>query len=124
MVIGVFSRYLVHYDVYEAETAQNAVCFLREAIDKHYIRPRCLVLHSDNGATMKAAETLGLLTVRGVEFSHSRPRVSNDNPYSESLFKTIQYTGHMGKRNYPSSKKSKMELAAFAQKYNKAALTT
>lgn len=39
-------------------------------------------------ATMKAAETLGLLAVRGVEFSHSRPRVSNDNPYSESLFKT------------------------------------
>ena len=86
-VIDIYSRYMVHYDVFEAKTAQNAVRFLSEAMDKHSIRPRCLVLHSDNGAAMKAAETLGLLAVRGVEFSHSRPRVSNDNPYSESLFK-------------------------------------
>lgn len=91
---------MVHYDVFEAETSQNAVRFLTEAMDKHYIRPSCLVLHSDNGAAMKAAETLGLLAVRSVEFSHSRPRVSNDNPYSESLFKTMKYTDHMGKRNY------------------------
>lgn len=87
-------------------------------MDKHYIRPRCLVLHSDNGAAMKAAETLGLLAVRGVEFSHSRPRVSNDTPYSESLFKTMKYTGHMGKRNYHSLEECKKGLAAFAQKYN------
>ena len=117
-VIDIYSRYMVHYDVFEAETAQNAVRFLSEAMDKHYIRPRCLVLHSDNGAAMKAAETLGLLAVRGVEFSHSRPRVSNDNPYSESLFKTMKYTGHMGKRNYHSLEECKKGLAAFAQKYN------
>ena len=108
----------MHYDVFEAETAQNAVRFLSEAMDKHYIRPRCLVLHSDNGAAMKAAETLGLLAVRGVEFSHSRPRVSNDNPYSESLFKTMKYTGHMGKSNYHSLEECKKGSAAFAQEYN------
>lgn len=67
---------------------------------------------------MKAAETLGLLAVRGVEFSHSRPRVSNDNPYSESLFKTMKYTGHMGKRDYHGLEECKKGLAAFAQKYN------
>lgn len=67
---------------------------------------------------MKAAETLGLLAVRGVEFSHSRPRVSNDNPYSESLFKTMKYTGHMGKSNYHSLEECKKGSAAFAQKYN------
>ena len=117
-VIDIYSRYMVHYDVFEAETAQNAVRFLSEAMDKHYIRPRCLVLHSDNGAAIKAAETLGLLAVRGVEFSHSRPRVSNDNPYSESLFKTMKYTGHMGKSNYHSLEECKKGLAAFAQKYN------
>lgn len=118
VVIDIYSRYMVHYDVFEAETSQNAVRFLTEAMDKHYIRPRCLVLHSDNGAAMKAAETLGLLAVRGVEFSHSRPRVSNDNPYSESLFKTMKYTGHMGKRNYHGLEECKKGLAAFAQKYN------
>lgn len=117
-MIDIYSRYKEHYDVFVAETAQNAVLFLSEAMDKHYIRHRCLVLHSDNGAAVKAAETLGLQAVRGVEFSHSRPRVSNDNPYSESLFKTMKYTGHMGKRNYHSLEECKKGLATFAQKYN------
>ena len=116
--IDIYSRYVVHCDVFEAETAQNAVRFLSRAMDKHYIRPRCLVLHSDNGAAMKAAETLGLLVVRGVEFSHSRPRVSNDNPFSESLFKTMKYSGHMGKRNYHSLEECRQALAEFARKYN------
>lgn len=119
-VIDIYSRYMVHYDVFEAKTAQNAARFLSEAMDKHSIRPRCLVLHSDNGAAMKAAETLGLLAVRGVEFSHSRPRVSNDNPYSESLFKTMKYTGHMGKRNYHSLEECKKGLAAFLPEVQRA----
>ena len=117
-VVDIYSRYLVHYDVFDAETSQDAVRFLSEAMNKHFIQPRCLVLHSDNGAAMKAAETLGLLAVRGVEFSHSRPRVSNDNPYSESLFKTMKYTGHMGKRNYHSLEECQGVLADFARKYN------
>lgn len=63
---------MVHYDVFEAETAQNAVRFLSEAMDKHYTYTSALFgFASDNGAAMKAAETLGLLAVRGVEFSQS-----------------------------------------------------
>lgn len=89
-------------------------------MDKYYIRPRCLVLHSDNGAAMKAAETLGLLAVRGVEFSHSRPRVSNDNPYSESLFKTMKYTGHMGKRNYHSLEECKKRVVRICAEVQRA----
>ena len=116
--IPVYHPDVVAYDVFDAETSQNAVRFLSEAMNKHFIQPRCLVLHSDNGAAMKAAETLGLLAVRGVEFSHSRPRVSNDNPYSESLFKTMKYTGHMGKRNYHSLEECQGVLADFARKYN------
>lgn len=118
-VIDVYSRYLVHCDAFKAESADNAVSFLTTAMEKHRIRPRCLVLHSDNGAAMKAAKTLGLLAVREVEFSHNRPRVSNDNPYSESLFKTMKYTGHMGKRNYASLDDCKKHLADFEEKYNK-----
>lgn len=117
-VVDVFSRYLVHCDAFEAETAENAVKFLTEALDKHHIKPRHLVLHSDNGAAMKASLTMALLDARGVQFSHSRPRVSNDNPYSESLFKTMKYTGHMGKRNFHSLQECKEVLADFARKYN------
>ena len=58
------------------------------------------MLHSDNGSSMKAASTLALLEARGVEFSPSRPRVSNDNPYSEALFKTLKYTGMV---KYPTA---------------------
>jgi transposase InsO family protein len=117
-VIDVYSRYLVHCDVFGAETAENAVQFLTAAMDKHRIRPRCLVLHSDNGASMKAAKTLGLLAAREVEFSHSRPRVSNDNPYSESLFKTMKYTGYMGKKRFRSLEACKAVMEDFARKYN------
>lgn len=106
--------------------AKRAICVRRNLFcaDKHFQTPKLSALfaapslHVLNGAAMKAAETLGLLAVRGVEFSHSRPRVSNDNPYSELLFKTMKYTGHMGKRNYHSLEECKKGLAAFAQKYN------
>ena len=51
------------------------------------------MLHSDNGASMKATETLALYQEKGVEFSHSLTRVSNDNPYSKSLFRTMKCSG-------------------------------
>ena len=66
----------------------------------HRAPPKCLMhygqllyVHSDNGASMKAGKTLALLSRSGVTFSHSRPRVSNDNPYSEPLFRTLKYSG-------------------------------
>ena len=99
-IVDICSRYVVHADVFDSESAENAVKFLEDAIKKHHIKPRALVLHSDNGAAMKAASTLALLARYEVESSRSRPRVSNDNPYSESLFKTMKYRGYMGKRQY------------------------
>ena len=67
---------------------------------------------------MKAASTLALLARYQVEPSRSRPRVSNDNPYSESLFKTMKYRGYMGKRQYRSLDDAKTKLAEFIKKYN------
>lgn len=120
VIVDVFSRYVVHKAVYEADNAKYAAEFLDAAFKKHYIRPRQLVLHSDNGSSMKAASTLALLEARGVEFSHSRPRVSNDNPYSEALFKTLKYTGMV---RYPTSgfesiEKAREWLKKFITKYN------
>lgn len=93
VVIDIYRRYVVHRRVFDADNADYAVQFLSEAFDKYGIQPQQLVVHSDNGASMKAAKTLALLKKRGVTFSHSRPRVSNDNPYSESVFKTLKYNG-------------------------------
>lgn len=57
-IVDIYSRYVVHADVFDSESAENAVKFLEDAIKKHHIKPRALVLHSDNGAAMKAASTL------------------------------------------------------------------
>ncbi len=116
--VDIYSRYVVHADVYESESADNAVAFLSAAMDKHHIRPRALVLHSDNGAAMKAAQTLALLEQRQVQFSHSRPRVSDDNPYSEALFKTMKYAGYMGKKKYGCLEDAKQKLKEFVTAYN------
>lgn len=117
-IVDICSRYVVHADVFDSESAENSVKFLEDAIKKHHIKPRALVLHSDNGAAMKAASTLALLARYEVESSRSRPRVSNDNPYSESLFKTMKYRGYMGKRQYRSLGDAKTKLAEFVKKYN------
>lgn len=120
VIVDIFSRYVVHSAVYDADNATYAAEFLDAAFKKHHIRPRQLVLHSDNGSSMKAASTLALLKARAVEFSHSRPRVSNDNPYSEALFKTLKYTGMV---KYPtdgfkSIDKAREWLKNFINKYN------
>ena len=80
-IVDIYSRYVVHSDVFDSESTENAVRFLKAAITKHHIKPRALVLHSDNGAAMKAASTLALLAKYEVESSRSRPRVSNDNHF-------------------------------------------
>ncbi len=67
---------------------------------------------------MKAASTLALLAKYKVESSRSRPRVSNDNPFIESLFKTMKYRGYMGKRQYHSLEDARTKLGEFVKKYN------
>lgn len=107
VIIDLYSRYIVHYKVYEADNAKYAVEFLEEAINK-YNCPQKLVLHSDNGSSMRANETMLLLKKYNITFSHSRPHVSNDNPYSESFFRTLKYTG---KVIYPHSGFESIEQA-------------
>lgn len=93
VLMDIYSRRVMHAKVYEADNADYAGRFLKEAFCSYGIKPEQLVLHSDNGSSMKAASTLALLEKYGIIPSHSRPRVSNDNPYSESLFRTLKYNG-------------------------------
>ena len=91
MVMDLYSRKAVACQVYEYESGDLAselitdAC-LREKIPKHQV-----TLHSDNGSPMKAATMLAKLQNLGVIPSFSRPSISNDNPYSESLFRTLKY---------------------------------
>lgn len=118
VIVDVFSRYMIAAEVYPADNAEFAREFLRKAFEKHCIHPRQLVLHSDNGASMKAAGTLALLKERGITFSHNRPRVSNDNPYSESLFKTLKYMGRYPGGGFGSIEHCRQWLNDFAIRYN------
>jgi transposase InsO family protein len=77
--------------VFAAESAEHAAAVLQKAYLREGIRGEELVLHADNGAPMKGATMLATLQKLGVVPSFSRPAVSDDNPYSEALFKTLKY---------------------------------
>lgn len=91
LIIDLFSRKIVGWEVWESETAEHAERLIKKAVIKERIQGRPLVLHSDNGSPMKAATFQATLESLGIQRSYSRPRVSNDNPYSESIFRTLKY---------------------------------
>lgn len=91
VVMDVFSRYVVGWMVAERECQQLARQVVTEACSRHGIERDKLTLHADRGAAMTSRSLAELLTDLGVAKSHSRPHVSNDNPYSEAQFKTLKY---------------------------------
>jgi putative transposase len=91
VLIDIFSRYVVGWLVAGAENAGLAAALIEETCDKHGVARDSLILHSDRGSPMRAKSTAELLVDLGVAASFSRPRVSNDNPFSEAHFKTLKY---------------------------------
>ena len=91
LFMDIFSRKIVGWQVYEEESSALAGDVLRDLCRREGIQSKQLILHSDNGSPMKGATMLATLQQLGVMPSLSRPAVSNDNPYSESLFKTLKY---------------------------------
>lgn len=91
LFMDIFSRKIVAWQVFEEESSALAGDILHDLCRREGIQPGQLILHSDNGSPMKGATMLSTLQQLGVMPSFSRPSVSNDNPYSESLFKTLKY---------------------------------
>ena len=91
VILDIFSRYAVGWMLAERENADLAARLIRETCHKHDVREDQLTLHSDRGPAMKSHTVAQLLAALGVTKSHSRPHVSNDNPFSESQFKTLKY---------------------------------
>ena len=106
--------------VFEADNADFAARFLGDAFRRYGIKPGQLVVHSDNGASMKAAPTLALIEKNGITFSHSRPRVSNDNPYSESFFSTLKYSGDYlyPRDGFDNAEEAEQWMQGFVDHYN------
>lgn len=91
VIMDVFSRYVTGWMVAEHETAHLAQRLIEETCAKERIRPDTLTIHSDRGSPMISKGVSELLADLGVQKTHSRPHVSNDNPYSEAQFKTLKY---------------------------------
>ena len=91
VMMDVFSRYVVGWLIAAAETAAWAAHLIRTTCERQAIQPGELIIHADRGAPMKAKTVAELMADLGVSKSHSRPYVSDDNPYSEAGFKTMKY---------------------------------
>jgi transposase InsO family protein len=118
LIMDVYSRKIVGWEIHENETADHASLLIRKACLAEGVRERGLVLHSDNGSPMKGATMLATLQRLGVVPSFSRPSVSNDNPYSESLFGTMKYTPAFPSKPFESLDAAREWVYDFVHWYN------
>lgn len=91
VMLDIYSRFVVGWTIVARESKEVAKDFLLSSFRRHGITPGQLVCHSDRGISMVAKSTVQLYADLGITSSFNRPRVSNDNPYSESAFKTLKY---------------------------------
>lgn len=120
MIVDIYSRKIVGWEVWEEESAVHASELIRRAYveEKVMLNDQPLVLHSDNGSPMKGATMLETLYNLGVIPSRSRPRVSNDNPYSESLFKTLKYRPNYQPKGFETVTEARLWVRHFVDWYN------
>lgn len=116
--MDIFSRKIVHWEVHSLENQELASQMIETACEKESINPDGLVLHSDNGGPMKGATMLATLQRLGVAPSFSRPKVSDDNPFSESLFKTLKYCPSYPEQGFASIEDAKEWVEKFVHWYN------
>ena len=115
--MDIFSRKIVGYDIHSEESMEHSSKLVERICVNEGVEKGQLVLHADNGGSMKGATMLATLEKLGVAPSFSRPRVSNDNPFSESLFKTLKYCPKYPDR-FQSIEESKQWMLVFTDWYN------
>jgi len=98
VILDIFSRYVVGWMIAPHESSALANRLIAETCEKQNIQPGSLTLHADRGSSMKSKPVAFLLADLGITKTHSRPSVSDDNPYSESQFKTLKYRPGFPKR--------------------------
>ena len=118
MFVDVWSRKIVGAEVHEEESNEIAARMFREICEDQDVDPENLVLHSDNGGPMKGSTMQATLESLGVIPSLSRPRVSNDNPFSESLFRTLKYRPGYPEGPFESLGYARLWVRSFVGWYN------
>ena len=118
-MVDIYSRKIVGWEVYECESSDYAAEVLIKAkLKENLSSNHKLVLHSDNGSPMKGATMLATMQSLGVTPSFSRPAVSNDNPYSEALFKTLKYTPSYPEKAFSDIEQARVWVSHFVTWYN------
>ena len=92
LVLDVWSRCIVGWEVHEREVATHAAALIQRICAARGVDPNGLILHSDNGKPMRGSTMVATLQWLGIVPSFSRPHVCNDNPYPEALFRTLKHT--------------------------------
>ena len=118
LIMDIYSRKIVAWQVHECECAEYAGELATEACYVEGVSPDEVVLHSDNGAPMKAATMLATLQRLGVIPSFSRPSVSNDNPFSEALFHTLKYRPQYPEHAFEDLGAARAWVERFVRWYN------
>lgn len=118
LILDIFSRKIVGWEVYERETAEFSAQVLERAVWAEGCLTSPLVLHADNGSPMKGATMKVTMERLGVVASFSRPRVSNDNPFSEALFRTCKYVPTWPTRGFVSVEAARAWVSGFVRWYN------
>lgn len=116
--MDVFSRKIVGFEVYDEQSSVHAARLVQSICKREEIEQDQLCLHSDNGGPMKGATMLAKLQSLGVMPSFSRPSVSDDNPYSESLFRTLKYCPQYPSKPFTTAHSAREWTKSFVQWYN------
>lgn len=117
VILDVFSRFVVGWMVAERESGEFAKALIDETCERQGITPGELTFHADNGSAMVAQPVAFLLASLGITKSHSRPHVSDDNPFSEAQFKTLKYRPDFPER-FASLEHARAFLRDFFTWYN------
>ena len=118
LVEDVWSRRIVGFEVHEEESMETSAALVRSTCAAEGVDPNGLVLHSDNGGPMKGSTMLATLRQLGIVASFSRPSVSDDNPFIESLFRTLKYRPEYPHKPFETIEAARAWVAAFVAWYN------
>jgi putative transposase len=118
LIMDIYSRKIIAWEIHDAESGELAKQLLERALLREGCWHQSPVLHSDNGAPMKPYSLKARLTELEMLMSYSRPRVSNDNPYSEALFRTVKYCPAWPTKGFASLSAVRDCMLTFERAYN------
>jgi putative transposase len=119
LILDLYSRKIVGWEIWPVESAEHASTLMRKTcLSEKHTGQAPLVLHSDNGSPMKGATLLETLYQLGITGSRSRPRVSNDNAYAESIFRTCKYRPDYPYKGFLDISEARQWVLKFTHWYN------